>query len=145
MSCGQLQYDNTIAYPLVTISTSPSPAFEDVRALVQFEDLIYSAAGSGGILVYRIVDDVMSPVLSLSLTNLYSEALEQVYIRTVEIIQTATATNLIFAYDTLSGGGIGVADLTPTATKPLGSLKVEPGIRIKIPLLPTILKGYLIF
>ena len=131
MSCGQLQYDNTIAYPLVTISTSPSPAFEDVRALVQFEDLIYSAAGSGGILVYRIVDDVMSPVLSLSLTNLYSEALEQVYIRTVEIIQTATATNLIFAYDTLSGGGIGVADLTPTATKPLGSLKVEPGIRIK--------------
>lgn len=131
MSCGRLQYDNTTAYPLVTVSTSPSPAFEDVRALVQFDDLIYSAAGSGGLLVYRIVDDIMSPVLSLSLTNLYSEELEQVYIRTVEILQTASATNLIFAYDTLSGGGIGVAELTPTSTTPLGSLKIEPGVRIK--------------
>ena len=131
MSCGRLQYDNTLAYPLVTVSVAPSPAFEDVRALVQFDDLIYSAAGSGGLLVYRIVDDVMSPVLSLSLTNLYSEALEQVYIRTIEIIQTDSATNLIFAYDTLSGGGIGVAEISPTSTKPLGSLKVEPGIRIK--------------
>ena len=131
VSCGRLQYDNTLAYPLVTVSTSPSPAFEDVRALVQFDDLVYSAAGSGGILVYRIVDDVMSPVLSLSLTNLYSEDLEQVYIRTIEILQTESATNLIFAYDTLSGGGIGVAEISPMATKPLGSLKVEPGIRIK--------------
>ena len=131
VSCGRLQFDNTIAYPLVTVSTSPSPAFEDVRALVQFDDLIYSAAGSGGILVYRIVDDVMSPVLPLSLTNLYSEELEQVYVRTVEILQTESATNLIFAYDTLSGGGIGVAEISPTFTNPLGSLKVEPGIRIK--------------
>ncbi len=131
MSCGRLQYDNTLAYPLVTVSTSPSPAFEDVRNLVQLDDLIYSAAGSGGLLVYRIVDDVMSPVLSLSLTNLYSEDLEQVYIRTVEILKTESATNLIFAYDTLSGGGIGVAELTLTSTTPLGSLQVEPGIRIK--------------
>ena len=110
MSCGRLQYDNSTAYPLITVSTSPSPAFEDVRNLVQFDDLIYSAAGSGGLLVYRIVDDAMSPVLSLSLTNLYSEDLEQVYIRTVEILKTESATNLIFAYDTLSGGGIGVAE-----------------------------------
>ena len=131
MSCGRLQYDNSTAYPLITVSTSPSPAFEDVRNLVQFDDLIYSAAGSGGLLVYRIVDDAMSPVLSLSLTNLYSEDLEQVYIRTVEILKTESATNLIFAYDTLSGGGIGVAELTLTSTTPLGSLKVEPGIRIK--------------
>ena len=131
MSCGRLQYDNTLAYPLVTVSTAPSPAFEDVRNLVQLDDLIYSAAGSGGLLVYRIVDDAMSPVLSLSLTNLYSEDLEQVYIRTVEILKTESATNLIFAYDTLSGGGIGVAELTLTSTTPLGSLKVEPGIRIK--------------
>ena len=131
MSCGRLQYDNTLAYPLVTVSTAPSPAFEDVRNLVQLDDLIYSAAGSGGLLVYRIVDDAMSPVLSLSLTNLYSEDLEQVYIRTVEILKTESATNLIFAYDTLSGGGIGVAELTLTSTTPLGSLQVEPGIRIK--------------
>ena len=131
VSCGRLQYDNTLAYPLVTVSTSPSPAFEDVRALVQLDDLIYSAAGSGGMLVYRIVDDVMSPVLSLSLTNLYSEDLEQVYIRTIEILQTESTTNLIFAYDTLSGGGIGVAEISPMETRPLGSLKVEPGIRIK--------------
>ena len=131
VSCGRLQFDNTKAYPLVTVSTSPSPAFEDVRTLVQFDDLIYSAAGSGGLLVYRIVDDVMSPVLSLSLTNLYSEELEQVYVRTIEILQTESATNLIFAYDTLSGGGIGVAEISPMATRPLGSLKVEPGVRIK--------------
>ncbi|MGL4676167.1 MAG: hypothetical protein ACRCWI_00680 [Brevinema sp.] len=130
-SCSRLQHDNSIAYPLVAIAVSPTPAFEDIRNFIQRGDLIYAAAGSGGILVYRIVGDSMDPVLPLSLTNLYSEELEQVYIRTVEMLETETMTNLIYAYDTLSGGGIGIAEITPESTKPIGSLITAPNLRIK--------------
>lgn len=115
----------------MTVSTSQTPAFEDIRSFVQFDDLIYAAAGSGGILVYRIIGDSKEPVLNLSLTNLYSDTLEQIYVRTIEIIQSLNSTNLIFAYDTLTGGGIGIAEITPTSTKPLGSLKTDPGLRIR--------------
>ncbi|MGL5956919.1 MAG: hypothetical protein ACRC0X_10055 [Brevinema sp.] len=131
VSCGRLQYDNSIAYPLATIAVSPTPAFEDIRNFIQKGDLIYTAAGSGGILVYRIVGDSMDPVLSLSLTDLYSEELEQVYVRTVEILETETMTNLIYAYDTLSGGGIGLAEISPESTRPVGSLATAPNLRIK--------------
>ncbi len=130
-SCGQLQFDITKAYPLVTVSISQTPSFEDVRSFVQYDDLIYTAAGSGGILVYRIVGDSIDAIPELSLTNLYSEELEQVYVRTVEIISTHQATNLIFAYDTLSGGGVGIAEISSMSTKPLGSLQTEPGLRIR--------------
>lgn len=131
VSCGRLQYDNTKAYPLLTVSTSETPATEDIRNFVQYGDLVYTAAGSGGILVYRIIGDAMDPVLPLSLTNLHSEGLERVYVRTLEIVETEKNTSLVFAYDTLAGGGIGVAEITDYATKPLGSLKIKPNIRIK--------------
>ncbi len=130
-SCGRLRVDDTVAYPLVTISTSPTPALEDIRNFAQLGDLIYAAAGSGGILAYRIVGDVMEPVLNLSLTNLYSEELEQIYVRTIEILKTDTKTNLIFSYDTLYGGGVGVAEISAFSTKPLGSLQTDPNLRIK--------------
>ncbi len=130
-SCGKLQVDESVAYQLATISTSSTPALEDIRNFAQLGDLIYTAAGSGGILVYRIVGDVMDPVLELSLTNLYSEELEEVYVRTIEILQTESQTNLIFSYDTLFGGGVGVAEISTFNTKPLGSLKTEPNLRIK--------------
>lgn len=130
-ACGRLQFDNSVSFAMSTVSTSSTPAQEDVRSLVVYHDLVYTAAGSGGILVYRIVGDAMTPVLSLSLTNLYSENLEQVYVRTIEILETPTVTNLIYAYDTLSGGGIGIANISPFETQPIGSLQIEPGVRIK--------------
>jgi len=129
--CGKLQSDETISFPLKTVSKAYTPATEEIRNFIHFDDLIYTAAGSGGILVYRIIGDTIEPILSLSLTNLYSENLETLYVRTIELLETKVSTNLIFSYDTRSGGGIGVAEVTPGYTKPLGSFKTYPNLRIR--------------
>ncbi|MGL4563061.1 MAG: hypothetical protein ACRCVW_04325 [Brevinema sp.] len=131
VSCGKLTFDDSVAYPLLTVSEAKTPASEEIRSFVRINDLIYAAAGSGGILTYRIVGDTIELVRSLSLTNLYSENLEQVFVRTVEILKTEFATNLIFGFDTVQGGGIGVAEIGETYTKPLGSLAVRPDFRIR--------------
>ena len=130
-SCVNLAYDETKAYPLVTVSRTMTPAHEEIRSFELYGDLIYVAAGSGGILVYRMLGDSVEPALNLSLTNLYAGSLEQVFVRTIEIIETPGSTNLIFAYDTVSGGGIGAAEISPEYTRPLGSLKVAPNLRIR--------------
>ncbi|MGL4388979.1 MAG: hypothetical protein ACRCTJ_06275 [Brevinema sp.] len=131
MSCGKLTFDNSVAYPLLMVSEAKTPASEEIRYFVRQDDLIYTASGSGGILVYRIIGDTIEPVRSLSLTNLYSANLEQIFVRTVEILKTEFATNLIFSFDTVQGGGIGIAEISDSYTKPLGSLAVEQNFRIR--------------
>lgn len=131
VSCGKLTFDSSVAYSLINVSQAKTPAFEEIRSFVSFDDLIYTASGSGGILVYRMVGDVMNPVDKLSVTNLYASDLEQVFVRTVEIVQTPSATNLIFSFDTVKGGGIGIAEISSSYTKPLGVLQANPGFRIR--------------
>lgn len=131
ISCGKLQSDESVSFPLMTVSKALTPEAEEIRSFIQYNDLIYTAAGSGGVLVYRIIGDTIEPVLPLSLTNLYSENLEILYVRTIELLETAVSTNLIFSYDTISGGGIGVLEINPNYTKPLGSFKTYPNLRIR--------------
>ncbi|MGL4394161.1 MAG: hypothetical protein ACRCS8_02950 [Brevinema sp.] len=131
VSCGKLSFDDTVAYPLLTVSEARTPASEEIRSFVRRDDLIYTAAGSGGILVYRIVGDNMETVPALSLTNLFSEDLEQIFVRTVEILETELMTNLIFSFDTVQGGGVGVAEISENDTRPVGSLVVEDNFRIR--------------
>ncbi|MGL4366859.1 MAG: hypothetical protein ACRCTQ_01050 [Brevinemataceae bacterium] len=131
VSCARLQTDETKAFPLFAVSWSQTPENQEIRKFIQYGDLIYAASGSGGILVYRIVGDSMDPVSSLSLTNLYTEDFEPIYVRTVEVVETEKSTNLIFAFDTLSGGGFGAADISQETITLLGSLKTMPGLRIR--------------
>ncbi|MGL5721207.1 MAG: hypothetical protein ACRCY4_02235 [Brevinema sp.] len=130
-SCVYLTFDDTKAAPLVMVSRTPTPAFEEVRSFVQFGDLVYVAAGSGGILVYRIVGDQMQPAPNLSISNIYADALVPTFIRTVEVVEGVGSTNLIFSFDTVEGGGVGAAEITPMYTKPLGALTSLPSMRIR--------------
>ncbi|MGL5255019.1 MAG: hypothetical protein ACRC9L_08520 [Brevinema sp.] len=130
-NCVYLTFDDTKAAPLVMVSRTPTPAFEEVRSFVQFGDLVYVAAGSGGILVYKIVGDQMQSAPNLSISNIYADGLVATFIRTVEVVEAVGSTNLIFAFDTVEGGGVGAAEITPLYTKPLGALTSLPNMRIR--------------